>query len=51
MGKSTLLSKMTKTESAVGAYEFTTLTVRLDVKFTHWKLITGYPWCAGIRGC
>lgn len=28
VGKSTLLSKATKTESAVGAYEFTTLTVR-----------------------
>jgi ribosome-interacting GTPase 1 len=28
VGKSTLLSKTTKTESAVGAYEFTTLTVR-----------------------
>lgn len=27
VGKSTLLSKATKTESAVGAYEFTTLTV------------------------
>lgn len=27
VGKSTLLSKTTKTESAVGAYEFTTLTV------------------------
>jgi len=28
VGKSTLLSKTTKTESSVGAYEFTTLTVR-----------------------
>ena len=27
VGKSTLLSKTTKTESSVGAYEFTTLTV------------------------
>jgi ribosome-interacting GTPase 1 len=27
VGKSTLLSKTTKTESVVGAYEFTTLTV------------------------
>lgn len=27
VGKSTLLSKVTKTESVVGAYEFTTLTV------------------------
>ena len=29
VGKSTLLSKVTKTESVVGAYEFTTLTVSL----------------------
>lgn len=30
VGKSTLLSKATKTESVVGAYEFTTLTVCAD---------------------
>lgn len=29
VGKSTLLSKLTKTESAVASYEYTTLTVRL----------------------
>jgi ribosome-interacting GTPase 1 len=28
VGKSTLLSRVTKTASSVGAYEFTTLTVR-----------------------
>jgi ribosome-binding ATPase YchF (GTP1/OBG family) len=32
VGKSTLLSKTTKTESSVGAYEFTTLTVS---RFVH----------------
>jgi ribosome-interacting GTPase 1 len=31
VGKSTLLSKTTKTESSVGAYEFTTLTVSRGV--------------------
>jgi len=31
VGKSTLLSKTTKTESVVGAYEFTTLTVRCHI--------------------
>lgn len=30
VGKSTLLSKTTKTESSVGAYEFTTLTVSIS---------------------
>jgi ribosome-interacting GTPase 1 len=34
VGKSTLLSKTTKTESSVGAYEFTTLTVSIDM--TSW---------------
>lgn len=31
VGKSTLLSKTTKTESATGAYEFTTLTVSYHI--------------------
>lgn len=46
VGKSTLLSKTTKTESAVGAYEFTTLTARRTAS----TLTPGHPRSVGVRG-
>jgi len=39
VGKSTLLSKTTKTESSVGAYEFTTLTVSSPNSMTEFELM------------
>lgn len=42
VGKSTLLSKVTKTESITGAYEFTTLTVRLPLRLDEERILSNH---------